>query len=42
VFATTGGAGVSVLAGSIVRFVAPVAEDASIAGIAITLAGEIT
>jgi hypothetical protein len=41
VFATTGGAGVGVLAGSIVRFVAPAAVDPSIAGIAITLAGEI-
>jgi hypothetical protein len=41
VFATTGGAGVSVLAGSIVRFVARAAVDAVIAGIAITLAGEI-
>jgi hypothetical protein len=40
-FATTGGAGVSVLAGSIVRFVAPAAVDPSIAGIAITLAGEV-
>jgi hypothetical protein len=41
VFATTGGAGVGVLAGSIVRFVAPAAVDPSIAGIAITLAGEV-
>jgi hypothetical protein len=40
-FATTGGAGVSVLAGSIVRFVAPAAVDPLIAGIAITLAGEV-
>lgn len=40
-FATSGGAGVSVLAGSIVRFVAPAALDPSIAGIAITLAGEV-
>jgi hypothetical protein len=40
-FATSGGAGVSVLAGSIVRFVAPAAVDPSIAGIAITLAGEV-
>ncbi|MGS4947763.1 hypothetical protein ACVDG3_19990 [Meridianimarinicoccus sp. RP-17] len=41
VFAATGSAPVDLLAGDVVRFVAPAVADAAIAGIALTLAGEV-